>query len=94
MNVTINHQYTEDAGRVAAAVMPAAFKGSWASDPNLPQLIAGDLLSFGKDSDNVPVFEVRSRMFIWRSPDDVVIQLLIGLLPGADPTTGFVTKTA
>jgi hypothetical protein len=94
MNVTVKHQYTEDAGRVAAAVMPAAFKQGWASDPAVPPLIAGDLLSFGDEGDNVPVFEVLSRMVIWRSPDDVVIQLLIGLLPGADPKTGFVTKTA
>jgi hypothetical protein len=90
MKVEIRYQYDSDAGAIAESVMPTEFRGGWTPD-NLNHIpLQDDLLSFGDGDSNVPVFEVKNRLFIWRSPEHLVIQLLVGLLPGADPKTGFV----
>ena len=54
--------------------------GGWPA-PNLSVLpIQGDLISFG-DGDDVTVFEVVNRLFIWKTSEHLVIRPLLGLLP-------------
>lgn len=43
-----------------------------------PTLVAGDFVQFG-DTDAAPVFVVVNRMFIWKSPQHLKIQLALDL---------------
>lgn len=83
MQIEINFILTEEA-RIEAEKFPDM--GSWRSPDLAATPLQGDLISFGGDES--PNFEVRNRMFIWRSPTHLVIQPLLGLwAPAADQST-------
>ena len=51
---------------------------SWPSPDLAATPLAGDLISFG--GDDAPMFEVRNRLFMWKTRELLVIQPLLALL--------------
>lgn len=78
MQIDINFVYTEGVRELAAA-LPAT-KNWLAPSGTTPTPGQGDLISFG-ESEDAPLFQVVSRVFIWKNPEHLVIQLLLGGMP-------------
>ena len=80
LQITVNCLLTPEAATARRRAGGAGFNfvvhsPSAACIPN-----AGDLLSFGDDE--AEVYEVRNRMFLFRSQVELVVQLLLGVAPG------------
>jgi len=83
LQITLNCIFTAEAQKAALAAGMSSFSFSPPGDGIFPMPNAGDLISFGDDE--AKVFEVRNRMFMYRSRIELVVQLLLGLAPG-DPS--------
>lgn len=79
MKVDNNFVFTDAAEQAAHAAGMKSF--SFSTDPQAPGLLAGDLLQLGTD-ERAPVFLVVNRMFMWKSPQHLVVQILLDLAPG------------
>lgn len=74
MQIDNNFVMTEDAGALALSAGMEGF--NFQTDPQIPTLVPGDKVIFG-DAESSPMFVVVSRLFIWKSPQHLVVQFLL-----------------
>lgn len=82
MNITINFVFTPEAADHLKQMGQTS--ATWPSPDIGTTPLQGDLISFS-DKNDAPIFEVRNRLFIWRTPTDLVIQPLLAPLSAEQP---------